>query len=73
MSKEKLDLSYFRKHIPAIGLDANHRKCLCAEDCRMIKKFKGNPLNYNFFSKLERTCFTVELHPNGVIKRISNN
>lgn len=73
MSKTKFDLAYFRKAIPDIALDANHRRCLFAEDCRMIKKFKGNPLHYHFFSKLERMCFTVEISTNNVIRRISNN
>ena len=73
MAKDKIDLSYFRKFIPAEAMDVNHRKCLFAEDCKLIKKFKNNPDHYHFFSKLEKSCFTVSIDTHGKIIVISHN
>jgi hypothetical protein len=73
MCKIKLDLDYFRKNIPADQLESNHKTCLFATDCKMIKAFKGQPNSYNFYSRLNRSCFTVEIDDRGRIKRISNN
>ena len=73
MAKEKIDLSYFRKRFERLPADANHRKCLFAEDCKLIKKFKNNPEHYHFFSKLEKSCFTVSIDTRGNIGVISHN
>jgi hypothetical protein len=70
--KQKLDLAYFRKAIPADELESHHRKCLFSDDCKVVKNFKGIPDHWHFWSRGIKSCFTISLI-NGIIKRTSNN